>query len=109
VRRLACTAGLVPVVLGGAGEILDLGREQRLYTPAQHKALVVRDRTCRAQGCDMPGTWCEAHHWRAWSLGGRTDLANGVLLCSHHHHRVHDHRFTADRLPNGDVRFTRRT
>ncbi|GAA1952118.1 hypothetical protein GCM10009798_09210 [Nocardioides panacihumi] len=108
VRRLACTAGIVPAVLGGSGEILDLGREQRLFTPAQHKALVIRDRTCRAQGCDIPGTWAEAHHRIPWSLGGKTDLANAVLLCSHHHHRVHDPRFTADRLPNGDVRFTRR-
>jgi hypothetical protein len=108
VRRLACTANILPAVLGGKGEILDLGREQRLFTPAQHKALILRDKTCRAQGCDIPGTWAEAHHWIPWSQGGKTDLANGLLLCSHHHHRVHDPRFTADRLPNGDVRFTRR-
>jgi len=69
---------------------------------------VVRDRTCRAEGCDIPGTWAEAHHWIPWSQGGRTDLTNAVLLCSHHHHRVHDPRFAADRLPNGDVRFNRR-
>jgi hypothetical protein len=34
-RRLACTASVVPVVLGGAGEILDLGRARRLFSPAQ--------------------------------------------------------------------------
>ena len=108
VRRLACTAGIRPAVLGGNGEILDLGREQRIFTPAQNLALILRDRRCRAEGCDVLGTWCEAHHWIPWSRGGRTDLANGLLLCSHHHHRVHDPVFTADRLPNGDVRFTRR-
>jgi hypothetical protein len=95
-------------VLGGRGEILDLGRARRLFTPAQRKALILRDRTCRAEGCDIPGTWAEAHHWIPWNVGGKTDLRNGILLCSHHHHLVHDPRFAADRLANGDVRFTRR-
>ncbi|MDH2413262.1 HNH endonuclease signature motif containing protein [Nocardioides sp. CER19] len=108
VRRLACSAGIVPLVLGGKGEILDLGRQQRLFTAAQHQALVIWDQTCRGEGCDVPGTWSEAHHWVPWSRGGATDLDDGVLLCSFHHHRVHDPRFTADRLPNGGVRFTRR-
>jgi hypothetical protein len=108
IRRLACTAGIAPLVLGGNSQILDLGRTQRLFRQAQVLAMTVRDKTCRAEGCETPAPWCEAHHWRHWSAGGRTDLADGVMLCSHHHHRVHDHRFTADRLPNGDVRFTRR-
>lgn len=108
-RRLACTASIVPAVLGGASEVLDLGRSQRLFSAAQRKALLLRDRTCRAEDCDVPGTWCEAHHWVAWALGGRTDLADGILLCHHHHQRVHDERYTAERLPNGDVRFFRRT
>ncbi|HYG92222.1 MAG TPA: HNH endonuclease signature motif containing protein, partial [Nocardioides sp.] len=63
---------------------------------------------CRAEGCTIPATWCEAHHLHPWSQGGPTDLANGVLLCSYHHHRAHDHRYTTDRLPNGDYRFHRR-
>ena len=89
-RRLACTAKILPVVLGGDSLPLDLGRTRRLFTPAQRKALLVRDRTCRAEGCDVPGTWCEAHHLHPWQHGGRTDLADGVLLCSHHHHRAHE-------------------
>jgi hypothetical protein len=104
-RRLACTAKILPAVLGGDSLPLDLGRTRRLFTPAQRKALLVRDRTCRAEGCDIPGTWCEAHHLHPWQHGGRTDLADGVLLCSHHHHRVHDPAYRADRLTNGDVRF----
>ena len=52
---------------------------------------------------------CEAHHLRPWVLGGRTDLADGVLICSHHHHRAHDLRYESDRMPNGDLRFHRRT
>jgi hypothetical protein len=107
-RRLACTAKILPAVLGGDGLPLDLGRARRLFTPAQRKALLVRDRTCRAEGCETPGTWCEAHHLDPWLPAGRTDLDNGVLLCSHHHHRAHDAGHRTDRLPNGDLRFHRR-
>ena len=76
--------------------------------PGQRKALLIRDQTCRAEGCDIPGTWAEAHHLDPWSTGGSTDLANGILLCSHHHHRAHDTGYRTDRLPNGDIRFHRR-
>ncbi|MCD6638874.1 MAG: HNH endonuclease [Nocardioides sp.] len=107
-RRLACGAGIIPAVLDGASAPLDLGRTRRLFSPTQRKALLVRDRTCRAEGCDVPGTWCHAHHWDPWSAGGRTDLADGVLLCGHHHRRVHDPRHRAERLASGDVRFHRR-
>jgi hypothetical protein len=108
-RRLACSAALVPVVLGTRGQVLDVGRSTRLFTPAQRKALRLRDRQCRAEHCSVPAGWCDAHHWDPWSVGGRTDLANGVLLCNWHHHRAHDRRYRADRLPDGSVRFARRT
>jgi Domain of unknown function (DUF222)/HNH endonuclease len=107
-RRLACGASIVPAVLGGASEVLDLGRARRLHSPAQRKALRLRDRNCRAEGCDLPGHWCEAHHWQPWSAGGSTDLDNSLLLCHHHHQRVHDRAFRSERLANGDVRFHRR-
>ncbi len=107
-RRLACTAKILPAVLGGDSLPIDLGRAKRLFTPAQRKALLIRDQTCRAEGCDTPGTWCDAHHTDPWHTGGPTDLANAVLLCSHHHHRVHDTGYRTDRLPNGDLRFHRR-
>ena len=108
-RRLACTAKILPAVLGGTGLPVDLGRAKRLFTPAQRKALLIRDHTCRAEGCDVPGTWCDAHHLDPWHTGGPTDLTNGILLCPHHHHRVHDTGYRTDRLPNGDLRFHRRT
>ena len=109
-RRLACTAGILPVVLGGESQVLNLGRSRRLFSPAQRKALALRDQTCRAEGCDIPAAWCEAHHaGTPWAAGGRTDLADGVLLCSWHHHRAHDHRYHSIRLPGGDLRFHRRT
>ena len=108
-RRLACTAKILPAVLGGASLPLDLGRTRRLFNGAQRKALTIRDKTCRAEGCDIPATWCEAHHrGTPWSEGGRTNLDEGELLCGHHHHQVHDPRHHAERLPNGDIRFHRR-
>ncbi|WP_159081527.1 HNH endonuclease signature motif containing protein [Nocardioides sediminis] len=107
-RRLACTAHLVPAVLGGKSEVLDLGRGRRLYPAASRRAMSLRDGGCRAEGCDTPAAWCEAHHLVPWSRGGKTDLNDGVLLCSHHHHRAHDDRYLHDRLPNGDLRFHRR-
>ncbi|MGN0063278.1 MAG: DUF222 domain-containing protein [Nocardioides sp.] len=107
-RRLACKAQIVPAVLGGDGEVLDLGRSQRLFTRSQRRALLLRDKTCRAQGCDIPGAWTEAHHLVPWSRGGRSDLANGLLLCAHHHHRIHDPAYRATRTPQGRVEFRRR-
>nr|WP_301539757.1 HNH endonuclease signature motif containing protein [Nocardioides sp. zg-DK7169] len=107
-RRLACTAGLVPAVLGTRSVPLDLGRATRLFSPGQRKALAIRDSECRADGCTIPSTWCEAHHLTPWSAGGRTDLANALLLCSHHHHLIHDERYLHQRMPNGDLRFSRR-
>jgi hypothetical protein len=108
-RRLACTADIIPVVLGGDSEVLDLGRSSRLFRSAQRKAMAVRDQHCRSEGCTIPAAWCEAHHASLpWTLGGRSDLADGVLLCSWHHHRAHDPRYDARRLPTGDYRFHRR-
>ncbi|TQK69668.1 HNH endonuclease signature motif containing protein [Nocardioides sp. SLBN-35] len=108
-RRLACQAQIIPAVLGGKGEVLDLGRRMRLFSKAQRRALRLRDRRCRAEGCTIPAAWTEAHHLRPWSAGGPTDLANAVSLCSHHHHRVHERAYRPELLADGDVRFARRT
>ena len=108
VRRLACDAQIIPVVLGANSEVLDLGRTRRLFSPAQRKALRLRDQECRAEHCSIPATWCEAHHRKPWSQGGHTDLDDGVLLCSFHHHRAHDQRYETTTLPTGDLRYHRR-
>lgn len=92
IRKIACDAGILPVVLGGAGEVLDQGRTQRLFTPAQVRALWLRDRHCTFPGCDIPAAWSDAHHLTHWIDGGRTDLANAALLCPRHHTIAHrDH------------------
>ena len=84
-RRLCCDADLIPAVLGGASEILDVGRTQRLVTRGIRNALVQRDSGCVFPGCDTHPTACEAHHIEPWYRGGATALSNLVLLCHHHH------------------------
>ncbi|NMR28695.1 DUF222 domain-containing protein [Crystallibacter degradans] len=91
VRKIACDADLIPLVLGGKGEILDIGRAQRLFTPAQRRALVARDKGCAFPDCTMPAPWTEAHHIKFWEKhNGPTSVHNGCLLCSYHHHLLHD-------------------
>ncbi len=107
-RRLACHAQIIPAVLGSDSELLDVGRASRLFTKGQRRALLLRDATCRAEGCSIPGTWSEAHHLLPWGHGGCSDLDNGVLLCSRHHHRAHDAAYDMTRMANGDYRFARR-
>ncbi|MEU8156618.1 DUF222 domain-containing protein [Micromonospora sp. NPDC048986] len=89
VRRLACDAAILPAVLGGAGQVLDVGRQRRLITGPLRRALVLRDGGCAFPGCDRPSRWCAAHHIRHWADGGPTSLDNAVLLCGHHHRHVH--------------------
>lgn len=102
VRRLACDAGIIPVVLGGKSQILDMGHEQRLFTASQHRALWHRDQHCTFPGCTIPAQWCAAHHVQHWADGGPTDLSNGALLCQRHHTYVHTHDLTA-RVTDTDV------
>lgn len=89
-RRLACDAGILPLVLSGESQVLDLGREERLHSVAQRRALAQRDLGCAFPGCDRSPGWCESHHLVPWSRGGPTTVDDGVLLCSRHHHEVHD-------------------
>lgn len=92
VRRLACDAGVIPVVLGAEGEILDLGRATRLFSRGQTAALWLRDRVCTFPGCATPAHWCDGHHLIHWVDGGTSDLTNAALLCGRHHTVVHRDR-----------------
>jgi hypothetical protein len=89
VRRLACDADIIPVALGGAGVVLDVGRSYRLVTAPIWTALVVRDRHCAFPGCRRPPIMCHAHHIVSWASGGATKLSNLVMLCGHHHRTIH--------------------
>lgn len=90
VARLACAGGIQAVKVDARGRILDLGREQRLFSTTQRTALAVRDGGCLWPDCDRPPSWCEAHHIDPWSHGGRTDLDRGVLVCRFHHLQLHN-------------------
>jgi hypothetical protein len=94
-RKVACDAEVLPVLLGGRSQPLDLGRDERAATRWQRLALMLRDGpTCAFPGCDRPTTWTRAHHLVHWADGGRTDLANLVLICAAHHDSVHNHGWT---------------
>ena len=88
-RKLACEAGIIPMVLGGKSKILDLGRSKRLYDLYQRIAIRHRDQHCTTHGCDWPAALCHVHHNTPWSRGGKTDLADGRLLCPRHHSYAH--------------------
>src|SRR3954470_21529991 len=73
-RRLACGAGIIPVVLDGDGVVLDVGRQQRLFNRDQRIAGGIGRATCAEAHCDRPTGWTEGHHRTPWALGGTTDL-----------------------------------
>jgi Domain of unknown function (DUF222) len=90
-RRLACDAHILPVVLGGDGIVLDVGRSRRLATEDQRKALRAMYRTCGIGTCDVPFDRCEIHHVDEWGAdNGATDLGRLIPSCSRHHHLVHE-------------------
>lgn len=91
VERHICDTGVLPIEFDlDARHPLRLGHEKRLFSSRQREALVARDGGCRFPQCDRPASWTEAHHRVPWSRGGATDIHDGILLCRHHHHLVHD-------------------
>jgi hypothetical protein len=98
----SCDTGTLPVTLDPAGNPLDLGREQRLFTARQRLTLALRDGGCRWTDCDRPASYCEAHHIDPYSQGGRTDIDRGVLLCRFHHMQLHHGRWHITRHGRDD-------
>lgn len=90
VRRLACDASVMRVVMAGRSQPLDVGRRTPVVPPAMRRAVIARDRHCRFPGCDRPHTWCDAHHVVRWADGGPTAAQNLLLLCRRHHRKVHE-------------------
>ena len=94
VERIACTTGTVPIQFDPHGQVMNLGREQRLFTARQRIALAARDGGCRWPDCDRPPSWTEAHHTRHWLRdAGKTNIADGILLCRHHHLLLHNNHW----------------
>ncbi|MGP9487067.1 HNH endonuclease signature motif containing protein [Glutamicibacter sp. AOP5-A2-7] len=88
-RQALAKAKIIPLVLGGRGEILDIGREQRNFPKYMRRAIKARDRGCIVPGCTVPPEHCELHHIWWWSNGGPTAVYLGCCLCTGHHHDVH--------------------
>ncbi|GLZ31767.1 HNH endonuclease [Lentzea sp. NBRC 105346] len=89
VRKLACDAGIIPIVLGGESQPLNIGRKTRALNAGIRRAIVARDHGCAFPGCDRPPRHCEGHHVRHWADGGETSSDNCVLLCRRHHDLIH--------------------
>ena len=95
VRRMACDARIIPMVLGGPGQVLDLGVGRRFFSPAQRLVIWRRDHHRTYPGCTIPAAWTNVHHNQWHSRGGPTTITNGALLCQRHHTLVHDRDLTA--------------
>ena len=106
-RQFACEAGIIPMVLDGKSKILDLGRKKRLYDPHQRTAIRARDKHCTTEGCDWPAAICHVHHNIPWSRGGKTNIADGRLLCPRHHSYAHSPKYEMKTIPTGRVVFSR--
>ena len=97
-RRIACNAGITPIILNGDGVPLELGRSRRYFNRAQRRAIAVRDKGCINPGCTMSIGRCEAHHLDAWNCGGRTDVSRGCLLCPLCHQAYHAGKFRIEMI-----------
>ncbi|WP_344115612.1 HNH endonuclease signature motif containing protein, partial [Kribbella alba] len=106
VRRLACDAGVVPIILGTDSEPLDVGKEERFVNRAMRRALNFRDKGCVV--CGAPPIQCDAHHLIHWIDGGPTALSNLVLLCRAHHIQIHHGHWNIT-ITRGRVTVTRPT
>ncbi len=100
--EIACGADLVPVLVDGDRNPLDVGDTQYAFPAKQRLAIALRDRHCTYPRCTAPPAWCDVHHLQAFRAGGRTSVANGTLLCGHHHRHVHTSGLTG-RLQDGAV------
>jgi Domain of unknown function (DUF222) len=102
-RRIACDASLSIITVDGNDRLLDVGRARRTNPPSIRRALVARDRGCRFPGCDRPAEWTDSHHLKHWAHGGKTNMANQVLLCRRHHRLPHEGGWRLEWGPDGDL------
>ena len=107
VRRLCCEAELLPVVLDGAGQALDVGMAKRTATRAQRRALRAMHRTCAHPDCTVPFDACRIHHVIPWQAGGPTDIDDLLPVCEPHHHLVHEGGWSLAMTPDRVATWTR--
>jgi hypothetical protein len=104
-ERIACSGIVKTIIFDENLQALDLGREQRLYNANQREVLAVKWGGCAAPGCERPPSWCEAHHILFWARdNGKTDTADGILLCKHHHLLFHNNGWEIERNTHSQYR-----
>ena len=86
---LCCDAAVVPIVMNGKGQPLDVGRATRTIPDGLRRAVAARDKGCAHPGCGRPPSWCECHHIVPWESGGETKLSDLVMVCKVHHRLMH--------------------
>ena len=104
-RMLACDANIIPMVLGSASQVLDVGRSSRSFPTAIRRAITQRDKGCTWPGCDRPAGWTDCHHVRHWLDDGPSAYRNGVLLCRRHHTEIHFGHWEIVFAPDGTPDF----
>ena len=107
VRRLLCNGRVTPIYVDADGNPLAVGNTTRHADRAQRRALRALYRTCAFGDCDVLFARCEIHHILPWQLGGPTDLANLIPVCSRHHHVIHDHGLVLHLEPERTVHVSR--
>ena len=103
IDRLLCTGAFTQVLTDSGGAVLDVGRQQRLFTSEQRLALAIRDGGCMMPNCNKPPSWTEAHHIDGFAEGGLTDLADGIMFCGPDHLRVHNDGWKVKRIRTAGV------
>ncbi len=100
-ERLMCMATVTGVVFDGKGQPIWVGRDRRLPTEAQIKAIIARDRHCTGKDCTAGPERCEIHHIVPWEDGGLTDIDKMCLACPHCHHNIHDRGYIVIKTNTG--------
>ncbi|MCG5211781.1 HNH endonuclease [Streptosporangium sp. KLBMP 9127] len=105
VHRLARTSTLVRIVIDADSQVLDMGREVRLATPAQRRAVQARYATCWVDGCPLPTPLCQIDHADGWIDNGPTDLTNLGPACQFHNRDRYRHPERYQRRRTGTDRW----
>ena len=100
-QLMMCDSQISRVVFKSKSQVLDIGRKDQICTSAQARAIIARDRTCRFPGCNQTYATSQIHHVQYWEHGGLTNLDNLVMLCWHHHKKIHEEHIAIKRYEHG--------
>jgi hypothetical protein len=102
-ERLTCDCSFTRLLMGPNSEPLDVGRAQRTFTGPRRRALDARDKGCTYPGCTRTARWCSGHHIVPWFRGGGSNVADSLLVCWHHHKKIHEWGYRLLRQDDGKV------